>query len=73
MPVSEAAFDGLRQRIAIVEKDQAVKAVSDANLDKRLTRIENGVNVLIATMFLAIIGAFMTFVLHGGLNVIPGH
>jgi hypothetical protein len=68
MTVSEAAFEALKDRVTLVERHQAVKSATDEAIEMRLTKIETVLSRLTWLMISAIAGAFLAFVLSGGLS-----
>lgn len=68
MPVSDAAFETLRDRVTVVERQQAVKSATDASIETRLTKIETVLSRLTWLMVSSIVGSVMAFVLSGGLS-----
>lgn len=71
MPVSEAAFEALKQRVSELETDQAVKVVTDQGLDKRLGKIESVLSRLTWLIITVVVLAMMGFVISGGLSHVP--
>lgn len=67
MPVSEAAFEALKDRVVEVEQMQAVKAATDQNVVDRLAKIETILSRLTWAIILGIVGAGVTFIINGGL------
>lgn len=68
MTISEAAFEALKDRVTLVERHQAVKSATDEAIEMRLTKIETVLSRLTWLLISAIAGAFLTFVLSGGLS-----
>lgn len=71
MPVSEVAFEALKDRVTVVERQQAVKSATDASIEARLTKIEVVLSRLTWLMVTGIGGAFFAFVISGGLAGAP--
>lgn len=69
MPVSDLAFETLKDRVTVVERQQAVKSATDSAIETRLTKIETVLSRLTWLMVTGIGGAAMAFVISGGLNV----
>jgi hypothetical protein len=68
MPVTDAAFDALKDRVVSVERAQAVKVATDEAVDARLEKMEASIIWLTRTVLGAIVLAGVAFVLKGGLN-----
>ena len=68
MVVTEVAFEALRDRVTLVERQQAVKSATDASIETRLTKIETVLSRLTWLMVSGIGGAAIAFVVSGGLN-----
>lgn len=66
--MSDAAFETLRDRVTVVERQQAVKSATDASIETRLTKIETVLSRLTWLMVSSIVGSVMAFVLSGGLS-----
>jgi hypothetical protein len=69
MVVTEIAFENLKDRVTLVERQQAVKSATDASIETRLTKIETVLSRLTWLMVSGIGGAAIAFVVSGGLNV----
>ena len=69
MPVTESAFEALKDRVTLVERHQAVKSATDEAIEHRLTKIETVLSRLTWLMVSGIGGAAIAFVVSGGLNV----
>lgn len=72
MPVTEIAFGALRDRVAEVEQSIAVRDETMKSITSRLDKIETVLSRLTWLMISGILGAFMAFVLSGGLAHVPG-
>jgi len=68
MAVTQVAFDALRDRVTMVERQQAVKSATDEAIETRLTKIEVVLSRLTWLIISSMIGAIVAFVLSGGLN-----
>jgi hypothetical protein len=68
MAVTQVAFDALRDRVTLVERQQAVKSATDEAIETRLTKIEVVLSRLTWLMVSSIAGAFLAFMLSGGLS-----
>mgnify|MGYP007083500987 CR=1 FL=1 len=68
MPVTDAAFEALRDRVTLVERQQAVKSVTDASIEIRLEKIETVLSRLTWLLVAGIGGAAIAFVVSGGLS-----
>ena len=68
MPVTDAAFEALRDRVTRVERQQAVKSVTDASIEIRLEKIETVLSRLTWLLVAGIGGAAIAFVVSGGLS-----
>lgn len=68
MPVTDAMFEALRERVNLVELHQAVKSATDEAIEVRLTKIETVLSRLTWLMITSILGAFAMFVISGGLK-----
>ena len=62
------AFETLKDRVTLVERQQAVKSATDASIETRLTKIETVLSRLTWLMVSGIGGAAIAFVVSGGLN-----
>lgn len=71
MPVTDIAFGVLRDRVAEVEQSIAVRDETMKSITSRLDKIETVLSRLTWLMVTGIAGAFLAFVLGGGLHV-PG-
>lgn len=71
MPVTDAAFEALRDRVTVVERQQAVKSATDEAIEARLTKIEVVLSRLTWLMVSGIVGAAIAFVVSGGLAGVP--
>lgn len=69
MAVTDAAFEALKDRVTVVERNQAVKSATDEAIEQRLTKIETVLSRLTWLMISGIGGSAVAFVLSGGLNV----
>ena len=72
MAVTENAFEALRDRVTLIERQQAVKSATDASIETRLTKIETVLSRLTWLMVSGIGGAAIAFVVSGGLNGVSG-
>ena len=61
--------DSLERRIAKLEVDAAVDAERNANLNRRLDKIEAGLSKLLWLVVALILGGVVNFVLNGGLVI----
>ncbi len=68
MPVTDAAFEALRDRVTLVERQQAVKSATDASIEIRLEKIETVLSRLTWLLVAGIGGAAIAFVVSGGLS-----
>jgi len=68
MAVTQVAFDALRDRVTMVERQQAVKSATDEAIETRLTKIEVVLSRLTWLMVTGIGGAAVAFVVSGGLS-----
>ena len=69
MAVTDLAFETLKDRVTLVERQQAVKSATDASIETRLTKIETVLSRLTWLMVSSIVMAFAAFVIGGGLNL----
>jgi hypothetical protein len=67
--VTEVAFEALRDRVTLVERQQAVKTATDEEIEHRLEKIETVLSRLTWLLVAGIGGAAIAFVVSGGLNV----
>ena len=73
MPPTDMAFEALKDRVTVVERLQAVKTATDEAIEHRLDKIETVLSRLTWLMVTGIGGAFIAFVISGGLHVnVPG-
>lgn len=72
MPVTEVAFDALRDRLAKVEQDLAVRQETLKGISERLSKIETTLSRLTWIVITAVVGAALTFLLNGGGVHVPG-
>lgn len=63
------AFEALKDRVTLVERQQAVKSATDTAIEGRLTKIETVLSRLTWLMVTSIAMAFFAFVISGGLNL----
>ena len=68
MAVTDLAFETLKDRVTLVERQQAVKSATDASIETRLTKIETVLSRLTWLMVSGIGGAAIAFVVSGGLS-----
>ena len=61
--------NGLERRIAKLEVDAAVDAEKNANLNRRLDKIEAGLSKLLWLVIALILGGIVNFILNGGLVI----
>ncbi len=66
--MTDLAFETLKDRVTLVERQQAVKSATDASIETRLTKIETVLSRLTWLMVSGIGGAAIAFVVSGGLN-----
>ena len=71
MPVTEAAFEVYKDRLAKVEQDLAVRQETLKGISERLSKIETTLSRLTWIVITAVVGAALTFLLNGGVHV-PG-
>jgi len=71
VPVTDAAFEALRDRVTVVERQQAVKSATDEAIEARLTKIEVVLSRLTWLMVSGIGGTAIAFVVSGGLAGVP--
>ncbi len=69
MAVSDLAFETLKDRVTLVERQFAVKTATDEAIEHRLTKIETVLSRLTWLMVTGIGGAAIAFVVSGGLNL----
>ena len=67
MPISEQAFDTLREQVNKLRVDVDVKAEVDRNFDRRLDKIETLLSRLTWLIVAGIVSAFVSFMLSGGM------
>ena len=72
MAVSDMAFESLKDRVIIVERQQAVKSEADKSIEERLTKIEVVLSRLTWLLVTGIGGAFIAFIINGGLKGVIG-
>lgn len=72
MAVTDAMFDALRDRVTVVERQQAVKTATDKAIEDRLTKIETVLSRLTWLMVSGIGGSAVAFVVSGGLAKVVG-
>ncbi len=71
MPVNEAAFENLRERVAALEQHHAVRVEIMRGIEARLAKIEAVLSRLTWLLVISIGGAFLTFIVNGGLSSVP--
>lgn len=69
MAVSDVAFETLKDRVTLVERQFAVKTATDEAIEHRLTKIEAVLSRLTWLMVTGIGGAAIAFIVSGGLNL----
>lgn len=69
MPVSDEQFSKLEDRVSKLEIKSAVDHERHASIVKRLDKIDGHVSKLIWLMITGIVGAFMAFLISGGLSL----
>lgn len=69
MAVSDVAFETLKDRVTLVERQFAVKTATDEEIEHRLEKIETVLSRLTWLLVAGIGGAAIAFVVSGGLNV----
>lgn len=69
MAVSDVAFEALKDRVTLVERQYAVKTATDEEIEHRLEKIETVLSRLTWLLVAGIGGAAIAFVVSGGLNV----
>jgi hypothetical protein len=67
--VSDVAFETLKDRVTLVERQFAVKTATDEAIEHRLTKIETVLSRLTWLMVTGIGGAAIAFIVSGGLNL----
>lgn len=65
--VSEAAFDSIRDRVSVLEREIAVAAESQRNIIARLERIDSNLSRIMWLIISAIVASAAGFMLKGGL------
>lgn len=65
--VTQMAFEALKDRVNVVERQFAVKNATDLAIETRLTKIETVLSRLTWLMVTGIGGAAIAFVVSGGL------
>lgn len=68
MPVSEQAFEAVRNRVNTIERDIAVRDETDKSIEARLSKIETILSRLTWILVTGIGGAFVAFIISGGLQ-----
>ena len=63
------AFEALKDRVTLVERQYAVKTATDEEIEHRLEKIETVLSRLTWLLVAGIGGAAIAFVVSGGLNV----
>lgn len=71
-PPTDIAFEALKDRVITVERQQAVKSEADKSIEERLTKIEVVLSRLTWLLVTGIGGAFVAFVINGGLKGVVG-
>lgn len=69
MEVTKEDLHKLEERVSKLEVKSAVDHERHSTIVKRLDRIDGHISKLVWLIIAAIIGAFMTFIIGGGLNV----
>ena len=69
MAVTDLAFEALKDRVTLVERQYAVKTATDEEIEHRLEKIETVLSRLTWLLVAGIGGAAIAFVVSGGLNV----
>ena len=69
MAVSDVAFETLKDRVTLVERQFAVKTATDEAIEHRLTKIETVLSRLTWLMVTGIGGTAIAFIVSGGLNL----
>ena len=67
-PISDMAFENLKDRVNLIERQQAVKTATDDAIEERLTKIEVVLSRLTWLLVTGIGGALVAFVVSGGLS-----
>jgi len=67
--VTDLAFETLKDRVTLVERQYAVKTATDEEIEHRLEKIETVLSRLTWLLVAGIGGAAIAFVVSGGLNV----
>lgn len=62
-----ARLSSMEKKLSALETESAVDKVHGANVEKRLSAIENTLTRLVWLIIVALGGAFMTFIINGGL------
>jgi hypothetical protein len=68
--VTDLAFEALKDRVTLVERQYAVKTATDEEIEHRLTKIETVLSRLTWLMVTGIGGAAIAFVVSGGLGAL---
>ena len=68
MPVTDMAFEALKDRVVQVERNQAVKTATDEAIETRLAKMEASIVWLTRTVLGAIILAVIAFLIKGGFS-----
>ena len=63
------AFEALKDRVTLVERQFAVKTATDASIENRLTKIEVVLSRLTWLLVSSIAMALFAFIISGGLNI----
>lgn len=61
-------IDVVDQRISSLERNEAVSAERMTGIQTSLTKIDGNLSRIVWTFIAAVVGAFATFILKGGLN-----
>lgn len=61
-------LDGLGNRVTTLERNEAVSNERMSVIQASLTKIDGNLSRIVWTFIIAVVGAFATFILKGGLN-----
>jgi len=61
-------IDAMDQRVSSLERNEAVSAERMTVIQASLAKIDGNLSRIVWTFIIAVIGAFATFILKGGLN-----
>lgn len=72
MAVSDAAFEAVKRDVNSLRTEHAVRTERDQHIEERLTKIEVILSRLTWIIVSGIGGAFVAFVINGGLSTVVG-